>query len=290
VCPCRRAPARLDRDAAHTDSILCIFVVDDPDDMHQHFRVAQRVADEITKTFKAPIELEFEKCYRPYLLFSKKRYAGKMFTRPDRHDYIDVKGIQLVRRDNAPLVKTVSTMVLDAIMHERCVETAVKCARQLVLDVLRGSRPIDDFVISKALRTGYKNPDSLPHVQVARKIQARTGAPPVSGERVPYVFVRDAANPDGLTAQRAEDPAYVAEHGLEIDTLYYVENQLISPIATLLDVLGVDVETVIMRDFQILEILQRLRASKRDDIQVAKRVRLNTKNKQKEITSFFSRM
>jgi hypothetical protein len=51
--------------------------------------------------------------------------------------------------------------------------------------------------MSKALRTGYKNPDSLPHVVVARKIQERTGAPPVSGERVPDVFIRDAMNPAG---------------------------------------------------------------------------------------------
>ena len=76
----------------------------------------------------------------------------------------------------------------------------MKCARDLILDVLRGSRSIDEFVISKALRTGYKNPDSLPHVVVARKIQERTGAPPVSGDRVNYVFIRDAMNPDGLIA------------------------------------------------------------------------------------------
>lgn len=42
-----------------------------------HFEVAQRVANDISKTFKAPIELEFEKCYYPYLLFSKKRYSGE---------------------------------------------------------------------------------------------------------------------------------------------------------------------------------------------------------------------
>lgn len=175
-------------------------------------------------------------------------------------------------------------------MHERSVDKAVKCARDLILDVLRGSRSIDEFVISKALRTGYKNPDSLPHVMVARKIQERTGAPPVSGERVPYVFIRDAKNPDGLVAMRAEDPGHVATNNhLEIDTLYYVENQLLSPITALLEVLGVDVDATIMCDPAILPILVNLRSTKKDDIQVAKRTRLNKKNNQNEITSFFKK-
>ena len=46
-------------------------------DMQAHFDVAERVAAEISATFISPIELEFEKCYYPYLLFSKKRYSGE---------------------------------------------------------------------------------------------------------------------------------------------------------------------------------------------------------------------
>ena len=61
-----------------TDSVMVIFKVPDEQrhDVHAHFEVATRVAAEISKTFKAPNELEHEKCYYPYLLFSKKRYAG----------------------------------------------------------------------------------------------------------------------------------------------------------------------------------------------------------------------
>lgn len=64
-----------------TDSVMVIFNVgeDRKHDMHAHFETAARVAAEISATFKAPNELEFEKCYYPYLLFSKKRYAGESF-------------------------------------------------------------------------------------------------------------------------------------------------------------------------------------------------------------------
>ncbi len=58
----------------------------------------------MTKFFTEPIRLEFEKVYCPYLLMNKKRYAGLLWTRPDKHDRIDAKGIETVRRDNCGLV------------------------------------------------------------------------------------------------------------------------------------------------------------------------------------------
>lgn len=62
----------------NTDSVMVIFNVGEErrHDIHAHFEVAQRVAAEISASFKRPNELEFEKCYYPYLLFNKKRYAG----------------------------------------------------------------------------------------------------------------------------------------------------------------------------------------------------------------------
>lgn len=63
-----------------TDSVMVIFAVNDPGKRHDlatHFEIAQRVAETITATFPKPVELEFEKCYYPYLLFSKKRYSGE---------------------------------------------------------------------------------------------------------------------------------------------------------------------------------------------------------------------
>lgn len=43
--------------------------------------------------------------YFPYLLMSKKRYAGVLYTKPDKYDKIDAKGIETVRRDNWGVVR-----------------------------------------------------------------------------------------------------------------------------------------------------------------------------------------
>ena len=70
------------------------------EDIKEAMRLGEEAAGEISKTFISPIKLEFEKVYRPYLLLSKKKYAGLLYTKPEKHDYIDAKGIESVRRDN----------------------------------------------------------------------------------------------------------------------------------------------------------------------------------------------
>lgn len=226
-------------------------------------------------------------CYFPYLLFSKKRYAGLMYTKPDTPDYIDVKGLQLVRRDNCPLVKDVSNAILDKIMYQRCADLAIEEARASVLRVLRHQEPLDKFVVSKALRSDYKN-TAQPHLYVAKKITRRTGQPVPSGVRVPFVFVADPANPDGLLAERAEDPEYVREHGLDLDVLHYVEHQLESPITALLELLVDDPSKEVFGSENIAPLMEVLRGQRAQDVKVAKRIRKNVANNQREITAFFS--
>lgn len=159
-----------------------------------------------------------------------------MYTKPDAPDYVDTKGIQLVRRDSCLAVKDVSTEVLDAIMYDKSTDAALAAARRCIARVLRGEVPMDKFVVSKALRSDYKN-QAQPHLHVARKLAARRGYPVPSGTRVPYVFVEDLSKPDCLQAERAEDPEHAAAHQLPLDLLYYVDHQLKSPILALLEVM-----------------------------------------------------
>lgn len=42
--------------------------------------LAREAAQLVTQAFLQPIALEFEKVYRPYMLFSKKRYAGLLYS------------------------------------------------------------------------------------------------------------------------------------------------------------------------------------------------------------------
>ena len=222
-----------------TDSVMVIFDTGDKtgkDMLRESFRLGEEAADRISKTFKYPIELEFEKCYWPYLLFSKKRYAGLMYTNPETPDYIDAKGIQLVRRDNASFVREISKKVLNMIMYDRAIYEAMECVQEEARRLLDHQVPIDQLIVSKSLRKDYRN-NKQPHITVAKKIEQRSpGSGPKCGERVPYVFM-DTNNNKHLQCDKSEDPTYVIENKLEhkIDVLYYLRHSLISPVESLFE-------------------------------------------------------
>jgi len=246
----------------NTDSVMVKFNVGDlrkEDAIKKSFELGEEAAARISATFKAPIELEFEKVYLPYLLFSKKRYAGLMYTDPKAPDYIDAKGIQLVRRDNCPFVKEVSRKALDSIMFNLDTETAFNIAREAAVQLLNFEVPIDQLVVSKSLKkieykynkkektiscdqempflmtSAYAN-QNQPHLTVAMKQEMREkGYGPKSGDRVPYIFL-DTGNRKHLQFQKAEDPQYAIDNNLKVDVEYYLDHGLRSPLESLFEV------------------------------------------------------
>lgn len=212
---------------------------------------------------------------------------GLCYTRPDRHDKLEVKGLTLVRRDSCQLVRLASTEVLDAIMHKRDPALAVDIARGHVLRLLRDEVPLDLLEYSKALRGTYKN-DKQPHLRVAQKIHARRGYPVPSGERVRYVLVETplAVN----VCDKAECPDHVREHALRVDALSYLD-ALLSSLERLLAHLvdGRSPTQMLLTDPDVAELVVRRKERTGAEAREAKRVRTNAVNKQAEITRFFTR-
>jgi DNA polymerase elongation subunit (family B) len=70
------------------------------------------------------------------------------------------------------------------------------------------------------------------HVRLTRRMYLRDpGSAPVSGERVPYMFVFKKG--DVLQHEKAEHPDYVKLYNLKPDPKYYLDNQLRKPIQQL---------------------------------------------------------
>ena len=99
-----------------TDSVMVKFGVSE---LAEAMRLGQEAADFVSSKFIKPIKLEFEKVYFPYLLINKKRYAGLFWTNTTKHDKMDTKGIETVRRDNCVLVQNVIETVLNKILIDR---------------------------------------------------------------------------------------------------------------------------------------------------------------------------
>uniref|UniRef100_A0A6C0LDF1 DNA-directed DNA polymerase n=1 Tax=viral metagenome TaxID=1070528 RepID=A0A6C0LDF1_9ZZZZ len=139
-----------------TDSIYVKFFTKftGQEHMNEIFRISEIAAEGCTKLFKKPIEMEFEKVMWPFILFSKKRYACVIWTNEHKHDYIDYKGIQVVRRDNCPYVKEKSMKIFEKILLDRDIPKSIEMGREYSKNLLDGKVPIKDLVISKSLK-GY---------------------------------------------------------------------------------------------------------------------------------------
>ena len=80
-----------------TDSVMVKFGCPD---LVTAMRLGAEAADLVSTKFIKPIKLEFEKVYYPYLLINKKRYAGLYWTKPEKYDKMDTKGIEVSLADS----------------------------------------------------------------------------------------------------------------------------------------------------------------------------------------------
>uniref|UniRef100_A0A3B3XNA2 DNA polymerase n=1 Tax=Poecilia mexicana TaxID=48701 RepID=A0A3B3XNA2_9TELE len=193
--------------------------------------IGREAAEWVSSHFTPPIKLEFEKVYYPYLLINKKRYAGLYFSSsPDTHDKMDCKGIETVRRDNCPLVANLINTCLQKILIERDPQGAVDHAKEVISDLLCNRIDISQLVITKELtRTAQEYAGKQAHVELAERMRKRdAGSAPNLGDRVPYVIIKAAKG--AAAYMKSEDPIYVLENNIPIDTQYYLEQQLSKPL------------------------------------------------------------
>jgi DNA polymerase delta subunit 1 len=210
-----------------TDSVMVNFGVSD---LESVMKLGKEAAHSVSKAFPAPIHLEFEKCYFPYLLMNKKRYAGLYWSNPQHFDKMDAKGIETVRRDNCKLVQTLIGTCLHKILIDRDLEAAKAYTKQTIADLLQNKIDLSQLVITKALtKSGEEYAAKQAHVELAEKMRKRdAGSAPGLGDRVAYVIVKGTK---GCAAyEKAEDPIYVLENNIPLDTTYYLENQLSKPL------------------------------------------------------------
>ena len=124
--------------------------------------------------------------------------------------------------------------MLDILMYERSFERALEFAQQEIAKVIDGRHRLGRVCREQGAARRLQEPRLAAARHRRPQAHPSAGTPPYTGERVPFVYVIDADEADQLQSKRAEDPAYALEHGLELDLLYYVQQQLISPLATLL--------------------------------------------------------
>ena len=229
-----------------TDSVMVEFDVGNrtgKEAIEYSWEIGERAAEECTKLFKSPNNLELEKVYCPYFLYSKKRYAAKLWTKGKdgnmNMDYIDVKGLQLVRRDNTPHMREVCKELLDVVLESSDTGPPKALALQRAIELIEGDVPNEKLILSQGLSDSYKS-QNLAHVQVRNKMRDRQpGSEPQSGDRVPYILI-DTGDPKAKAYEKSEDPKYAKDNNLKVDYAYYFINKFLNPVCDLIEPLFED--------------------------------------------------
>ena len=220
-----------------TDSVMVEFDVQGrkgQEAIDYSWELGEQASEQCSKLFKAPNDLELEKVYCPYFLYSKKRYAAKMYEKNKAgaiaFKKIDVKGLQVVRRDTCMYVRGVLKHLLDLVLNSEDPRPAIEFARTSARLLLKGKVNSTELMMSKQLGADYKT--RVPHVEVRDKIKKRSpGSEPQNGDRVAFLITKVP----GLLCDKAEDPSWVTDNKIPLDYVYYFEHQLVKPVCDLLE-------------------------------------------------------
>ena len=148
-------------------------------------------------------------------------------------------GIVLKRRDNAPIVKEVCDGIITRLLNEKSPEQARKFTKQCLKDMFKGKYDMKYFLTSKTLKLkeSYKDWTRIAHVVLAERIGKRDpGNKPQSGDRIEYAAICiENETKNTLQGDRIETPKYIKEMNLNIDYLFYMKNQIMTPATQFLE-------------------------------------------------------
>ena len=195
--------------------------------------------NEIRTVLRRPHDLEYEKSFYPFILFSKKRYIGYLYE-DDWNIVPKLKymGIVLKRRDNANIVKIFYKGIITRLLEDKTIDSAVEFLKEKLEELVSGKFKMEDLTITKTLRGYYKNPEGIAHKVLADRMGERDpGNKPSSNDRIPFVYinVKEQKGKKILQGDRVEHPDFIRENNLKINYKFYITNQLMKPIIQILE-------------------------------------------------------
>ena len=233
--------------AADTDSLMLKLNIYDKKELISDYEKINR-AIAIGQEIEGRIKLElpgvhlfaYEKVLFPALFIAKKKYGAiKYENSPDACKQIAM-GLVSRRRDNAPILKHCFNGVIDFILKEKNVDKAILFVQEEIKKMIDGKFDLSMFVISKALSSYYKDPESISHKVLADRMTERDpGTAPASNERVPFIFIKikEESGVDYLNGDRIEHVDYVRKHNLQVDYVKYIESQLMKPVSQIFELI-----------------------------------------------------
>lgn len=114
---------------------------------------SEKVADEVTKLFPKPIQLEFEEeIYKDFFILTKKRYMYRKCLRDGVvNGKIGRKGVLLARRDNCKFIRDIYESTITKIFDHKSCEDICYFVLDMINQLCSGVLPVSDFTVTKSV-------------------------------------------------------------------------------------------------------------------------------------------
>jgi DNA polymerase elongation subunit (family B) len=142
-------------------------------------------------------------------------------------------GLSLKRRDSCDYLKDTYGGILTILMKDNNLKKALDFLDKSLNQLIDGKVSMDKLMITKALRSDYKNPNQIAHKVLADRIGARDpGNKPKPGDRMKFLHIVTNKK-KALQGEKIETPEFILQEKLKIDYDFYITNQLMKPLQQL---------------------------------------------------------
>ncbi|KAI9850806.1 MAG: DNA-directed DNA polymerase alpha catalytic subunit pol1 [Thelocarpon superellum] len=277
-----------------TDSVM---INTNADSIDEALRVGGEFKRAVNDRYKL-LEIDIDNIFRRLLLQAKKKYAAINLVEANGTfvDKLEVKGLDMRRREYCALSKEASAKLLQEILSGDDAEVVVTKIHDYLRDLSEKMRaqalPAQKYIIYTKLGKNpkeYPNPDSMPQVQVALRAMAQGKTVRVN-DVMAYIITGDSASSENA-AKRAYAPQDVskADSSLQPDVEWYLYKQIFPPVerlcaniagtdaARLAECLGLDTRKyhISSSSAQAEEALQPLESQIPDDVRFQDSARLS---------------
>lgn len=187
------------------------------------------------------LEIDIDNVFRRILLQAKKKYAAINLVEKDGKfvEQMEVKGLDMRRREYCALSKEISKHLLDEILSGDETEASVARIHEYLRDISSKMReqsiPTSKYIIFTQLGKApqeYPNADSMPQVQVALRDLAR-GKTVRKGDVVSYIITGDSQSSEPAPKRAYAPPDLKADSTLMPDVEWYIGKQIFPPVERL---------------------------------------------------------
>jgi DNA polymerase I len=194
---------------------------------------------EVNQKLPGTMELEYEGHFKRGIFVETKSGKGgakKKYALISEDNKIKITGFETVRRNWSNIAKKTQKKVLKILLKENDKSKALSYIRAVLEKLKQNKIPIDDVTITTQLQKKVEDYVQIgPHVAVAKRMKQK-GMPVKPGMSISYVITEG----DKMIRDRARTP----KNAKNYDASYYIDNQVLPAIESIMDVYNCSLDEI----------------------------------------------